>query len=47
MKHIVVQSEEKSKTQESVREQLDRQLKDSLVEAQNLRCELEVREKCL
>lgn len=29
--------------QEGVREQLDRQLKDSLVEAENLRSELEVR----
>ena len=37
-----MQSEEKSKAQEGVREPLDRQLKDSLLEAQNLRSELEV-----
>ena len=48
VKHVVwmlVQIEERSKTQESVREQVDRQLKDSLAEAQNLRCELEVSER--
>lgn len=46
MKHvlwIVLQSEEKSKMQEGVREQVDQQLKDSLLEAHNLRSELEVR----
>jgi hypothetical protein len=40
---MVFQSAERSKTHEKAREQLDQQLKDSLLEAQNLRYELEVR----